>query len=415
MAMSSGVDRVPSVEDRRRASHTVAAGRPAAGRRRPRARPAGLEHQHLDVRRQHERARLCPHVGERAVPPPGDDGLLVERDGVDGPTVGSRVGVAVELDRRYATEPRHRGDHADVEAGAVPVADRCAAVVPVDDRRRGGRGRRRSRTVGRGRRRRRRSTVDERRRARPAPCRPRSAVAAACRRRRRQHPASTRRRPATTRRGASGSRRPRAGDAASASTSAAAGGTNPSPVQSAQRGPSPRTRGGSSSCTPPSGGRLTGLSGCRPRSSRGMASRSVDDLVVGQAPAELGPRASPASVAVRTAEQQRREHPVAPEPVHRHDDIDVVRGTRASAGEWSRLTVVDGKCGGSGCGVGDDVQRRAGRSAAAVAMRSVWRSSAPPWKAMNPNGLRSSRSRRRPARRAPARTRAVACAHRVAR
>ena len=46
------------------------------------------------------------------------------------------------------------------------------------------------------------------------------------------------------------------------------------PSQPAHRGPSPRTRGGSSSWTPASGGTLTGLPGCRPRSSRGIASRS---------------------------------------------------------------------------------------------------------------------------------------------
>ena len=52
------------------------------------ARPGpagGVEHEHLDVRVEHERAQLGPHVGERARPPPGHERLGVERGGVDGP------------------------------------------------------------------------------------------------------------------------------------------------------------------------------------------------------------------------------------------------------------------------------------------------------------------------------------------
>ena len=61
----------------------------------------------------------------------------------------------------------------------------------------------------------------------------------------------------------------------SASTSASVWGLRPGPSQSAHSGVVPRTRGGSSSWTPPSRGRFTGLSGWRPRRSRGIASMSV--------------------------------------------------------------------------------------------------------------------------------------------
>src|ERR1700736_1094113 len=67
---------------------------------------------------------------------------------------------------------------------------------------------------------------------------------------------------------------PRVASAASASTSAHAGGTSSSSGAVRQCGPRPRTRGGSSSCTPPRRGRLTGFVGWRPRRSAGMASTS---------------------------------------------------------------------------------------------------------------------------------------------
>ena len=56
-----------------------------------------------------------------------------------------------------------------------------------------------------------------------------------------------------------------------------------------------------------------------------------------------------------------------------------------SACDAPPLTVVDGKCGGSGSGCVTTYSDAPAAPAAAAAMRSVWRSSAPPWNAMKPN------------------------------
>ena len=135
---------------------------------------------------------------------------------------------------------------------------------------------------------------------------------------------------------------------ARASTSAAVGGTNPSPDQSAHAG-RPTHRGGSSSCTPPNGGTLTGLSGCRPRSSRGIASRSASDLVVGQHVerarcAALPPasRLLPPSSSVVNMPSRRTRGP-SPPPRRGRERL---RGRR----HVTSHAEVDGKCGGSGPG-----------------------------------------------------------------
>ena len=135
-----------------------------------------VEHEHLDVGVEHERAHLGPHVAERARPPPPGERFLVEGAGVDRPDgrIGERV--AVEADRAAGPRRGERGDRPGVEAGAVPVADRGGD-------RRARRGRRRRRSPGR--------------RCAPTstgcrPCRPRSAAVAACRRHRRRRPPARR-------------------------------------------------------------------------------------------------------------------------------------------------------------------------------------------------------------------------------
>jgi hypothetical protein len=59
------------------------------------------------------------------------------------------------------------------------------------------------------------------------------------------------------------------------SMSARVGGDRPSAPGGGLSGLNPRTRGGSSSCTPAAAGRLTGLRALRPRSSAGMRASSV--------------------------------------------------------------------------------------------------------------------------------------------
>ena len=55
---------------------------------------------------------------------------------------------------------------------------------------------------------------------------------------------------------------------------------DPGPSQSFQTGLRPRTRGGSSSCTPPPRGRFAGFSGCSPRNADGIVVEVGGDRVV---------------------------------------------------------------------------------------------------------------------------------------
>ena len=86
------------------------------------------------------------------------------------------------------------------------------------------------------------------------------------------------------------------------STSAWVCGVRPGPSQSQNSGVVPRTRGGSSICTPCRGGRFTGLRGCRPRSSFGIRVEVGRDLVGRQVRrAATRPRGRPARGSVRRA------------------------------------------------------------------------------------------------------------------
>ena len=150
-----------------------------------------------------------------------------------------------------------------------------------------------------------------------------------------------------------------------------------------------RTRGGSSSCTPPPLGHVHRVAGVDAAQLGGDVVEVVDD---GEAVAEAGPqlagRARAASARLRPPSRSvvhcPRGRSRARRPTRRRG-----RGTgrgRASARAGTRPT------GRASAGRAAGARRRATRrraSAAAAAMSSVPRSRLPPWKARMPKRLRS--------------------------
>ena len=278
-------------------------GSPAAARRTPPARPAGSSVQHLDVGRQHERPGL------RAL-------TLTNGLARHHATIGSASNAGgVEQPRRRAP-------------CTTTGRARSASSAPTLVTRRRSRRRRTGRRPSRRRRRRRPSSpvaVDGRRWSSPAPRWSTWSLGAPTRHERRRAGAavppsigsgcsvsSSPRRaaaPASAQRAATAPSRRRvtgvhgSRDVGRApSTSAAAGGTNPSPVQSAQRGPRPAHARRQLELHPAERRQVDRVVGVQAAQLAGDRVEVVDDLVVGQRGAELGAqRGGERAVATRRA------------------------------------------------------------------------------------------------------------------
>ena len=143
----------------------------------------------------------------------------------------------------------------------------------------------------------------------------------------------------------------------------------------------PRAEGGSSSWTPPAAGRLTGLAGCRPRSSAGMSSRS---LTISK-PESRAARAAPSRAASRRWSRRAGAGGAGRRGRSRGGRWPPRRGPTSRPGPGRRR---GRRCGTARASAGRRAGRRCSSEApdAAAAASAISRvpPSRPPWKAMRP-------------------------------